>query len=335
MFYMYNYVGDLIKTGADVGLRPALINGIGQYSTSGNSMLFENAIAIYLNWKSVYSPKAASRYRTRLENLSASLPRKVSLSRVKSEDIARFHKKMEVDGYSRATIAYSLTVCKNFFYFWKNRNVPVLDPKEIRSITFTNRIKPAVSHEDFMKMQQVFRGVNSLDEIQMKLVVCMLWDTGMRLSELADMNVSDINSENHEGIGTAQIISKKSARYNLVAWSKETGKLLSKYLQMRAGKNINSEALFVNTHSQKTKRLDVRTIQRWIKNIAQRAGLSKAITPHSFRHGKAHHMLNNGANIRDVQAVLRHINPVTTFHYLSLNEKQFLEMAGKHLRLAI
>jgi site-specific recombinase XerD len=46
-------------------------------------------------------------------------------------------------------------------------------------------------------------------------------------------------------------------------------------------------------------------------------------------------MLNNGANIRDVQAVLRHINPVTTFHYLSLNEKQFLEMAGKHLRLAI
>lgn len=304
------------------------------FSTGGSfmlAMLIDKAVESYIGWKSVYSPSASKRYKTRLDKLFASLQGVNELSGLTGDDIARFHKNMETEHYSRATVAYSLTVIKNFLQFWKERGEKVPDPKEIKSIRFTNRIKPVVSESDFEKLSSAFNA-ECFMELKMKLSIHMLWDTGMRVSELIDMNVSDINDENGEGIRTAQILSKKSSRYNLVAWSRETDALLSKYLRIRADENIDSEALFVNTFTKRARRLDVRTIQRWVKQGTKKAGLAKAISPHSFRHGKAHYMLNNGANIRDVQAVLRHVNPVTTFHYLSLNEKHFIEMAGKHLR---
>jgi site-specific recombinase XerD len=304
------------------------------FSTGGSfmlGMLIDNAIELYIRWKSVYSPSASKRYKTRLDKLFSSLPSVCELGELSGDDIVRFHKNMEAEHYSRATVAYSLIITKNFLQFWKDKGEKVPDPKEIKAIKFTNRIKPVVSELDFQKLSSAF-DASYFMQLKMKLSIHMLWDTGMRVSELIDLNVSDINDENEKGIRTAQILSKKSSRYNLVAWSRETNILLSKYLRMRAEENIDSEALFVNTFTKRTRRLDVRTIQRWVKHGTKMAGLAKAISPHSFRHGKAHHMLNNGANIRDVQAVLRHVNPVTTFHYLSLNEKQFIEVAGKHLR---
>ena len=296
-------------------------------------MLFTNAIDTFIKWKEVYAPTAAKRYRPRLYKLLYSLGDNLSLEVLTNDDVVRFHKKMEADGYSRATMAFSLTVVKNFLVFWRNRGQTVPDPKEIRGITFASRIKPIVTPEDFERMSKVLDEYR-FNDLRMKLAIHMLWDTGMRISELVGLNISDIKDPNEAGIRTAQILSRKSAKYNLVAWSKETDRLLCLYLGVRLSNDIHSDALFIDTRPDRCQKLDVRSLQRWVKIVAIRAGVTKSITPHSFRHGKAHYMLNNGANIRDVQAVLRHVNPITTFHYLSLNEKQFLDVAEKHLKVA-
>lgn len=296
-------------------------------------MLVEKAIESYINWKAVYSPHAASRYLPRLQKLFAFTSAIEQVEDLTGDDINRFHKQMEVQNYSRATIAYSLTVIKNFLQFWKNRGLSVADPKEIKSIVFTNRVKSIVTELDFQKMSDALDEDNEL-ELRIKLCIHLLWDTGMRVSELIDLNLSDMNEENEKGIRTAQILSKKSARYNLVAWNAETNRLLTKYIASRMNSLIQTDALLVNMMSRRQVRINTRTVQRWVRIAAMKAGIVKPITPHSFRHGKAHCMLNHGANIRDVQAILRHVNPVTTFHYLSLNEKHFLEVAGQHLRAA-
>ena len=293
-------------------------------------MLFDKAIETYIKAKAVNAPSAAKRYNSRLLKIRQYFTDKQLLKDFDNDDITRFHNEMESEGYSRNTVANSLIICKNFFSFWQKRGETKVDPSEIKSITFTNRLKPVVTSEDFRRLSQSLNEYHFAD-LQIKLAIHMLWDTGMRVSELTDLKLADINDPNEAGIRTAQLISKKSARYNLVAWSKETDELLCMYLGVRLSESSSTDALLVNRRCKRTRAVNVRTIQRWVKEVCKKAGITKAISPHSFRHGKAHNMLNNGANIRDVQAVLRHINPITTFHYLAMNQKQFLEVAGRHL----
>ena len=295
-------------------------------------MLIDNAIEKFIEWKGVYSPTGALRYKPRLTKFRNMISTKEYLHDITTEDVIRFHKLMDTDKYSKATISYSLVIIKCFFNFWKERGEQVPNPKEIKTIPFVTRLKPVVSKLDFEKLSSCLDEYN-FTELKIKLVIHLLWDTGIRVSELIDLNISDFHEPNSEGIRTAQIISKKSSRYNLIAWSKETDNLLNMYLGVRLNQNIYHDALFINLNRKKVKKLDPKTIQRWVKIVTYKAGITKSFTPHSFRHGKAHHMHNNGANIRDVQAILRHINPITTFHYLSLNQKQFLDVAEQHLKV--
>ena len=80
-------------------------------------------------------------------------------------------------------------------------------------------------------------------------------------------------------------------RYNLVVWGKETERLLVKYLGARLCEEVPTHALFISWKRNSGKRLTTRSVQRWIKDICKLAMIDKKITPHSFRHGKAHHML--------------------------------------------
>ena len=92
--------------------------------------------------------------------------------------------------------------------------------------------------------------------------------------------------------------------------------LLKKYLSTR---NDMSEALFVaskGTHS----RLGGRSIEREIKNIAQRAGLDKSIYPHLFRHSYATHNLNSGMSLPVLQHLMGHEDSATTMIYAELSE---------------
>ena len=65
--------------------------------------------------------------------------------------------------------------------------------------------------------------------------------------------------------------------------------------------------------------------------MARMANLDKHITPHSFRHGKAHHVLNNGGHIEDVQKILRHRNLESSLHYIQLNPSKYMQLAAKYL----
>jgi integrase len=62
--------------------------------------------------------------------------------------------------------------------------------------------------------------------------------------------------------------------------------------------------------------------------------LDKNITPHSFRHGKANYILDKGGSVRDVSAILRHVKPESSFHYMQLSSKRYLDVAEKYLLAA-
>ena len=120
---------------------------------------------------------------------------------------------------------------------------------------------------------------------------------------------------------------------DFVVWSKRTDELLKDYLAMRLClEDVQSDKLLINPKTKKP--YTPKTIQRWIKELSQMAILNKNITPHSFRHGKAHYILDQGGSVRDVAVMLRHVNPQSSFNYLQLSPTRYLETAGKYLTTA-
>lgn len=303
-------------------------------------MSFEKAIEIYLDWKTTHARFAPNRYAVRLNEFGAFVGHKTKLSDIVGDDIVRFHRHMQerkfrkgsvTKTYSLATIAYSSRILKNFFMFWQGRGESKINHKEIRSTRYVHPNKKIVTYEDFTKMSDSL-DARYFEDLTKKLAICLLWDTGMRVSELSDLNLSDINAVDPEnGMRTAVIRTRKTMLYNLVVWSKETDEVLNKYLGVRLCMSTPTDALFVGKKRIAESRLTTRTMERWIESVVKIANVDSRITVHSFRHGKGHHILNNGGNIRDVAAILRHARPESSLNYLRLNQKQFLSVASKYL----
>lgn len=293
-------------------------------------MTIQKALQIYLNWKDSHTNVAYTRYKVRLEQFLQFISPKSCLEDISGDDVVDFHKSMETT-YSKSTIAYSARILKNFFWFWHGRGETNLNPKEIIPIRFVSADKDIVTKHDFEDMDDLLENDN-LEDLQKKLVLNLLWDTGMRISELLDIKLSDISSQRSNGLRTAKIRSRKTMRYNLVVWGHKTNDLLNRYLGIRLCMIHQSQDLLLNRKTGKT--FTSRSVQRWIKDLAEMASIDKNITPHSFRHGKANYILEQGGNVRDVSAVLRHIRPESSFHYLQLSEERYIETAQKYLNLA-
>lgn len=288
-------------------------------------MDIKKAIQIYLDWKESHTTVAFRRYKIRLAQFEQFIGETTKLRSLTGDDVVAYHKKME-RFYSSATIAYSARILRNFFYFWHGRREVDFNPKEIIPIRFINPNKDIVTKDDFQEMNELL-DENYYDDLKKKLVLHLLWDTGMRISELCDIEISHISKENEEGLRTAKVRSRKSMRYNLVVWGRKTNELLTKFLGIRICQDVATDKLLINMKTGKA--YTPRSIQRWIKELADLAMLDKNITPHSFRHGKANYILDEGGSVRDVSAILRHVKPESSFHYMQLSTKRYLDVARK------
>ena len=293
-------------------------------------MTIHKAIQIYLDWKESHTSVAYSRYKIRLDQFIKFIMPKSCLQDISGDDVVAYHKSME-GIYSPATIAYSARILRNFFYFWHGRRETHFNPKEIIPIRFINADKDIVTKDDFEDMNDLLE-TDHLSDLQKKLVLNLLWDTGMRVSELCDITLHSISEQGNNGLRTAKVRTRKSMRYNLVVWGSDTNDILNIYLGIRLCMETTTKELLVNPKTGKA--FSARTMQRWIKELSALAMLDKTITPHSFRHGKANEILEQGGNVRDVSAILRHVNPQASFHYMQLSTKRFEEVAGKYLTTA-
>lgn len=290
-------------------------------------MTIKNAIQIYLEWKQTHTSTAHSSYKVRLEQFENFISNKVDLNEINGDDIIAFHRNLE-NNYSLNTIAYSARVLKNFFWFWHGRGETTFNPKEIIPIRYVSADKNIVTEEDLNDMSVLLK-INNFQDLQKKLIIHLLWDTGMRLSELLDIKIEDINEQGIDGLRSAKVRTRKSMRYNLVIWGSDTNDLMNRYLGMRLCIDCESNKLLINPKTGKV--YTPRSVQRWIIELAEMAMLDKKITPHSFRHGKANYILDQGGSVRDVSALLRHVKPESSFQYMQLSKKRYEDVARKYL----
>jgi site-specific recombinase XerD len=149
-----------------------------------------------------------------------------------------------------------------------------------------------------------------------KVIVYLLLDTGMRLSELVNLKVENINLSNE----LIHLTYTKTSIDRTVFISKKTTELLTEYKKLL---NRNYGALIIEFRN--NKKVIPRYINRILSDIAKTLKISQSISPHKWRHTYATMCLQNGANLEFVRKTLGHSNLQTTQKYLHLERKNLVE----------
>ena len=141
----------------------------------------------------------------------------------------------------------------------------------------------------------------------------LLYSCGLRVSELISLRLCDL----FFGEGYIRVIGKGD-KQRLVPVSDTAREKIYAYLNCRKGVSSSEETLFLNNRGGRLSRVMIFTI---IKQAVLRAGIDKQVSPHTFRHSFATHLLEGGASIRQVQEMLGHENIITTEIYTHLDNE--------------
>ena len=181
---------------------------------------------------------------------------------------------------------------------------------------------------DILSTEEIDRIIAAVDRSTAKgrrdsAMLEVLYSCGLRVSELTSLRLGDL----FFGEGYIRVTGKGD-KQRLVPVSAVARDKIQCYLDERPRKFAGADTLFLNNRGKALSRVMVFTI---IRDAAHRAGIDKTISPHTFRHSFATHLLEGGAGIRQVQAMLGHESIVTTEIYTHLDGEHLRETVERHL----
>lgn len=246
--------------------------------------------------------------------------KKIDLGNVQSISIEHLRSFMS-DAYqnrlSTTTMTRRMSSLKSFFEWLekdqriKNNPLSMLEPVKVR------KTLPSVpSEEDVASLldSQKEQPSSSRDHIMFEL----MYGCGLRVSELVALNWG------HVGVAQQQvhIQNSKRGKSRMIPFSATLAKVLVAYQQL--SKNIQpKDPVFLNAKGQ---RITTRGVQYILRKLLQKLPKSMHLTPHSFRHGYATHLLNRGADLRSIQELLGHSNLSTTERYTKVGLSHLKEV---------
>ncbi|MEA2007444.1 MAG: site-specific tyrosine recombinase/integron integrase [Patescibacteria group bacterium] len=225
---------------------------------------------------------------------------------------------------SRQTQNYHVIALRGFLKYLSRKSIQTLATEKVELSKTSGRSVDFLSFEEVETLIQAASGL-SIKNLRDVAILKMLFSTGLRISELTSLNRDSINLKSGEFSVTG-----KGSKVRIVFISGATKESLQSYLDKR--KDMDP-ALFVrivaNLQKQDNLRLSNRSIQRMIKKCATKAGIVKKVTPHVLRHSFATNLLQNGADIRSVQALLGHSSISTTQIYTHVTNKSLKDIYKK------
>lgn len=216
-----------------------------------------------------------------------------------------------------SSVSRKLSVLKSFFGWLTSEEMIQRDPTaKLKPPKLEKRLPKALTVEELELLRE------SCETRRQRALLEVLYVTGCRLSEVSDLNKSDINYQSM----SCRVVGKGNKERE-VYFSPKAMYHLERYIDNRKD---DCEALFV-TERKPYRRLSNRGIQRELEKITKQSGIEKSVSPHTLRHTFATLTLNNGADIVAVQALLGHESPETTLIYAQLTEEKKRESHKKYL----
>ena len=291
----------------------------------------QEKIIEYLEWKGTYAHRASINYKIWLLHFVKVCGDK-AIESYTTSDVVKYHRWLEIN-YSSYSVQYAIVIIKNFFMYFKLNNCHCLSPALIRIPRIHIKSHRAITEDEYNKLIDIIP-VNEFTFLRDSIMIRLLWDTGVRVSELCDLDIAQIA----EGKTSALITTKKTGKKRTIIWSQETHELLMKYMPMRLQleKQTGAMGLFVGKNQNRvwSKRLTTRAVERRVKYYVTTAGIKEKITPHSFRHGWAHKRRDQNAPLAFIQKGLGHLNPISTFVYEQYSDPDFEKVARSYLKAA-
>jgi integrase/recombinase XerD len=229
-------------------------------------------------------------------------------------------------GLKTSSICRELESVRQFHKFLFSENISKID-------SGTKTVSPRLVHRlpGVLSVSDVERLLSSIPsqretEIRFKAMLETLYATGMRVSELVNLNLSQMDLDS----GFVRVIGK-GRRERIVLLGSAARSAVRKYLAARSrkfeGRSHDMQGLFLTKLGRKMTRGE---FWRQLKVCAGRAGLSQSISPHMLRHSFASHLLAGGADLRSIQELLGHSSLATTQIYTHIDTRQMKEMHRRY-----
>lgn len=268
----------------------------------------------YLLYQKGLSQNTVDSYKSDLTKLSNYLQNQ-DLSKT---NIDNFFIDMSEFNYSSSTKKRMHSSIKNFLkYINENEDYESIDISDIK-LKSSKKLPEVLSITDIENMINFYNHETYLDS-RNRTVIDVLYSTGCRVSELCDINISDIDLDEK-----FLKLKGKGSKQRIVPIGSMLYKNLMQYLNVRETFLQNrGEPLFLSKSKNK---LDRTAVFRIIKKTAKNISLQTDVHPHTLRHSAATHMLEGGCDLRTVQEFLGHSSVSTTQIYTKVT-KEFLEEA--------
>ena len=235
---------------------------------------------------------------------------------VRQEDVLAYVNHLKWDReYASATVARKVAAAKSFFHFLVSQGVLAKDPTaDLDSPKVRKYLPTSISKEEVERLLKApSRHANNRCQRDSALLE-MLYATGMRVSELVSLDVGDVD------LADGCVRCRNKSKERVIPLYSRAVAALREYLEMSRDKLVRDDgenALFLNHRGRRLTRQGLWLI---IKKYVEEVGIDPTVTPHTLRHSFATHLLDGGADVREVQGLLGHANVSTTQVYTQVNQ---------------
>jgi integrase/recombinase XerD len=259
----------------------------------------------HLSYERGYAPLTIEAYGRDLRQFVRCYPRYLALSRAELEAYAE-----KLRGLAPASVSRKLAALKAFYKFLFQEEIIAQNPAaDLALPRLPRRLPKALSQKETGRLLAA-PAMSWRDRAALEL----LYSAGLRASELTGLKFGDVDLTE-----CFLKVRGKGAKERIVPLSAPAAAAVKKYLEHeRANLKNPADELFLSHNGRALTR---QLIWRLVKKTAGQAGLLKNVSPHSFRHSLATHLIENGADIRTVQEILGHANIATTQIYASVSRE--------------
>lgn len=289
------------------GLRPG-----GFLPAAAKPVVCDNQTLIqeYLDWKASYTTTAVrsyARWVRRFQEFTNKAPEALVIG-----DWTAFALSLR-GRFAPKCVEFALNIVHNYLRFWHEQGRLRLPLYLVRVQAARPCSHNAITETEYQRMLEVLRCRNNRRDLAL---IMLLHDSGMRVGELARLEIEQIEED-----ASAVIDTEKTIQRRRIFWNKETDQVLHNHIVERFNAGPETAWLFAGRTGCEG-HLTVRSIERIVDETCAAAGIERRLTPHSFRHGFIHRLAALGVPDAVIAQLVGHSTPHTIAHYTKLSRPE-------------